>query len=159
MQSLFKSAQICFHPICASVWGLFDRASSSWNNVKCQLDATRWYYWCILSSTCFGRIRRLSGALDVELQHMVFWTEFLDGWWSWEQLRTVVCTVRMVPCTAPSALDVENYMLQTVLLMMGVCARPETCRAKNTSIKSPYWIKLVFHFISKLTLLPTFIFE
>ena len=80
MQSLFKSAQICFHPICASVWGLFDRASSSWNNVKCQLDATRWYYWCILSSTCFGRIRRLSGALDVELQHMVFWTEFLKGW-------------------------------------------------------------------------------
>jgi len=22
------------------------------------------------------------GALDVELQHMVFYTEFLDGWWS-----------------------------------------------------------------------------
>jgi hypothetical protein len=22
-------------------WGLFDRASSSWNNLKCQLDATR----------------------------------------------------------------------------------------------------------------------
>ena len=23
------------------IWGLFDRASSSWNNLKCQLDATR----------------------------------------------------------------------------------------------------------------------
>jgi hypothetical protein len=27
-------------------------------------------------------IRPSSGALDVELQHMVFCTEFLDGWWS-----------------------------------------------------------------------------
>ena len=36
----------------------------------------------ILSSTCFGYIRPSSGALDVELQHMVFCTEFLDGWWS-----------------------------------------------------------------------------
>ena len=26
-------------------------------------------------------------ALDFELQHMVFCTEFLDGWWSWELLR------------------------------------------------------------------------
>jgi len=25
----------------SSFWGLFNRASSSWNNVKCQLDATR----------------------------------------------------------------------------------------------------------------------
>ena len=25
-----------------------------WNNLKCQLDATRYFYWCILSSTCFG---------------------------------------------------------------------------------------------------------
>jgi hypothetical protein len=24
----------------------------------------------------------LSGALGVELQHMVFYSEFLDGWWS-----------------------------------------------------------------------------
>jgi len=36
----------------------------------------------ILSSTCFGYIRPSSGALDVELQHMVFCTESLDGWWS-----------------------------------------------------------------------------
>jgi len=34
-----------------------------------------------LSSTCFGRLRPSSGALDIELQHMVFCTEFLDGWW------------------------------------------------------------------------------
>ena len=34
------------------------------------------------SSTCFGYIRPSSGALDVELQHMVFCTEFLDRWWS-----------------------------------------------------------------------------
>ena len=44
-----------------------------------------------LESCCVGRvygadgamrIRQSSGALDVELQHMVFCTEFLDGWWS-----------------------------------------------------------------------------
>ena len=69
------------------IWGLFDRASCSLNNLKCQLDATRWFYWCILSSTCFGYISPSSGALDVELQHMVCCTEFLDGWWSWELLR------------------------------------------------------------------------
>jgi len=34
----------------------------------------------------FGYIRPSSGALDVELQHMVFCTEFVDGWWSWEPL-------------------------------------------------------------------------
>jgi len=33
----------------------------------------------ILSSTCFGYIRPSSGALDVELQHMVFCTEFWMG--------------------------------------------------------------------------------
>jgi len=31
---------------------------------------------------CFGYIRPSSGALDVELQHMVFCTEVLVGWWS-----------------------------------------------------------------------------
>ena len=36
---------------------------------------------CVGSSTCFGYIRPSSGALDVELQRMVFCTEFLDGWW------------------------------------------------------------------------------
>jgi len=66
---------------------LFDRASSSWNKVKCQLDATRWFYWRTLSSTCFGYIRPSSGALDVELQLMVFCNEFLEGWLSWEPLR------------------------------------------------------------------------
>jgi len=70
--------------------------------VKCQLDATRWFYWCILSSTCFGYIRPSSGALDVELQHMVFCTEFLEGWWSWEPL--LISCVRCGWCrTAPSA--------------------------------------------------------
>ena len=68
-------------------WGLFDRASPSLNKAKCQLDATRYFYWCILSSTCFGYIRPSSGALEFELQLMVFCTEFLDVWWSREPLR------------------------------------------------------------------------
>ena len=33
-------------------------------------------------------IRPTSGALDIELQHMVYCTEFLDGWWSLEPHRT-----------------------------------------------------------------------
>jgi len=43
-----------------------------------------------LESRCVGRVygadgsvpHPSSGALDVELQHMVFCTEFADGWWS-----------------------------------------------------------------------------
>ena len=81
---IFSAIQFNKHYI---TWGLFDCASSSWNKVKCQLDATRQFYWCILSSTCFGYIRTSSGALDIELQHMVFCTEYLGGRWSWEPLR------------------------------------------------------------------------
>jgi len=44
-------------------------------------------YWCILSSTCFGRICPSSGALDVKLQHTVFCTQYVDGWWSWQPLH------------------------------------------------------------------------
>ena len=88
---------------------------ATWNKVKCQLDATRSLYWCILSSTCFGYISPSSGALDVELQHMVFCTEFLDGWWSWEPL----CTVWMVPYGRKPYAATQHLML----LMMGVFTR------------------------------------
>ena len=124
-------------------WGLFDRASSSWNNLKCQLDATRWFYQCNLSSTCFGYIRPSSGALNVGLQHMVFCTEFLDGWWSWEPLRRscVRClccrahgTIRTVHTTYAAALKTTTHLKprctkpyaatqHSMLLMMGVCTR------------------------------------
>ena len=84
---------------------------------------------CILSSTCFGHIRPSSGASDVELQHMVFCTEFLDGWWSWEPLCRSCVRCGWCRRTAPSAqytrptqrlsrppsiqkLGPENYMLQ-----------------------------------------------
>ena len=94
-------------------YGLFDRASSSWKNVKCQLDATRSFYWCILSSTCYRCIRPSSGASDVKLQHTVFCTEFVDGRWSWEPLRRLCgrCratqshgTVRTIHTTSAAAL-------------------------------------------------------
>ena len=76
-----------------------------WYKVKCHLDATRSFYWCILSSTCFGYICPSSGALDVELQPMVSCTEFLDGWWSWEPLRRscVRCGWCRATSMAPSA--------------------------------------------------------
>jgi len=44
---------------------LIQMSSYTWNNVKCHLDATRQFYWCILSSTYFGYIRPSSEALDV----------------------------------------------------------------------------------------------
>jgi len=134
------------------------------NKVKCQLDETRWFYWCILSSTCFGYIRPSSGALDVELQDMVFCTEFLDEWWSWEPLRRscVRCgwwTVPSAPYTRPTQrlsrpppiqkLGAENHTLQLNIQCSWWWAyAPETCRAKNTSIKLPSYIKLAFHSIS-----------
>jgi len=52
-------------------------------------------YWCILSSTCFGYIRPSSAALHVELLHVVFCTEFVDGWWSWEPLYGADGVVRV----------------------------------------------------------------
>jgi hypothetical protein len=70
-----------------------------------------------LGSCCVGHVYGADGAmrvaLDVELQHMVFSTEFVDGWWSWEPLcrSCVWCVV----------------YIQLYLLMMGQDT-PETCR-------------------------------
>jgi len=146
-------------------WRLFGRASSSWNNVKCQLDTIRCFYWCILSSTCVRYIRPSSGALDVELQHVVFCAEFLDGWWSWEPLRRscVRCwwccaTLPSAPYTRPMQRlsrpppiqkpRAENHMLQLNIQCSWWWAYvPDTCRAKKISIKTPYCFKLAFHII------------
>jgi len=48
--------------------------------------------------------------LDVELQHMVFCTEFLDGWWSWEPLRR--SCVRCGWCLKLGAKKKKNLILQ-----------------------------------------------
>jgi len=99
---------------------------------------------------------------------MVFCTEFLDGWWSWEPLRRscVHLMLLMMPCTAPSAphtrptqrlsrpppiqkLGAEYHMLQLNIWCSWWWAYvPETCRAKDTSIKLPSCFKLAFHIIS-----------
>ena len=125
-------------------------------------------YWSFLSSTCFGRIRPLSWALDVKVAaygflHRVF------GWVV--VLRTavwVVCTVRMLPCARQHAhrtqhrptqrlsrpttiqkLGAENHWLQLNVWRSWWWAYvPETCRAKETSIKLPCCIKLAFQIIS-----------
>ena len=103
------------------------------------------FYWCILSSTCFGYIRPSSGASDVELQHMVFCTEFLDGWWSWELLcsgsqdhhPSKKSVQKNISCSSTSNDPADGRMYV-----------PETCRAKNTSIKLPCFIKMAFQIIS-----------
>ena len=87
---------------------------------------------------------------------MVFCTEFLDGWWSWEPVRK--SCVRCGWCRAPSApytrptrpppfqkLGAENHMLQLNIQCSWWWAYvPEIFRAKNTSIKLPNFIKLYF---------------
>ena len=44
--SAYKKCALFFdkQKLTCQCWGLFDRASSSWNNLKCQLDATRCMY-------------------------------------------------------------------------------------------------------------------
>jgi hypothetical protein len=100
---------------------------------------------------------------------MVFCTEFLDGWWSWEQLRRsyVRCGwCRATRRTAPSApytrptqllsrppsiqkLGAKNHMLQLNIHCSWWRAYiPETCRDINTLIKPPSCIKLKFQVIS-----------
>jgi len=59
-----------------------DKILLLWNKVNANL-MQQGNFIDILSSTCFRYIRPSSGTLDVELQHMIFCTEFLDGWWSW----------------------------------------------------------------------------
>ena len=108
--------------------------------------ADKQYRW----TTCFGYIRPSSGALDVELQHMVFGTELLDGWWSWELLRRSCCTMRMVPCNTTYAAPLKTIIhpktrcrkpyaaaQHLMLPVMGVCTR-------NMSI---------WEYINKITLL------
>jgi len=125
-------------------------------------------YWSFFSSTCFGYIRPSSGALDVELQHMVFCTEFLDGWWSWEPLRRscVRCgwcrtsrTAQTKPDTRPTQrlsrpppiqkLGAQNHMLQLNISCSWWWAYvPETCRTKETLINyivASSWQFTLFH--------------
>ena len=106
-----------------------------------------------------------SGASDVELHHMVLCTEFLDGWWSWEPLHRscVWCGLCRATTSAPHTqptqrlsrpppiqkLRAENHMLQLNIYCSWWWAYiPETCRAKNRSIKLPCCTKLAFHIIS-----------
>ena len=84
---------------------LSDRASSSWNNVECQLDATRYIYWYILSSTCFGYIRPSSGA-----RHHPHRTRYAAA------LKTT--THPKTRCRKPHAATQH-----LTLLMMGVCTQ------------------------------------
>jgi len=67
---------------------------------------------------------------------MVFCTEFLDGWWSWEQLRRLC--VRCEWCRA------SHGTIRTVHTTYAAALKTTT----NTSIKLSSCIKLAFHFIS-----------
>ena len=117
----------------------------------------------------FGYIRPSSGAWDVELQHMVLCTEFLDGWWSWEPLRRscvrcgwcrarhgIICTVNMTYAAALKNTTHPKTRCRKHMLQLNISCSwwwayvPETCRAKNTSIKLPCCIKLAFQIISSL---------
>ena len=66
---------------------------------------------------CFGYIRPSSGALDVELQHMVFCTEVLVGWWSWEPLRR--SCVRCGWCRATDMFRVHTPIIRSIRCWVG----------------------------------------
>ena len=59
-----------------------------------------------LARHVWGYICPSSGALNVELQHMVFRTEFLDGWWYTRH------TQRLSRPPPIQKLGAENHMLQ-----------------------------------------------
>jgi hypothetical protein len=90
----FTSIKFVFKIITVAVEPNWIFTEIKWNANMMQLGK---FYWCILSSTCFWYTRPSSGALDAELKHMVFCTEFLDWWWSWEPLRRLC--VRCGWCT------------------------------------------------------------
>ena len=109
------------------------------------------------SSTCFGDIRPSSGALDVELQHMVFCTDFLDGWWSWELLRAVPHHPHRTHDLHSGSQDhhpSKNSVQKTIYCNSTSNAPddgrmyPKQVALKNTLIKLPYCIKLAFQIIS-----------
>jgi len=86
----------------------------SWNNVKCQLDATR----CRATRTA-------------------------------PSAPNTPATQRLSRPPSVHKLSAGNHMLQLNIWCSWWCGYvPETCRAKNTSIKSPCYIKLAFHIIS-----------
>jgi len=97
-------------------------------------------YWSYLSSTCFGRIRPSSEALDVKLKHIVFCIQFVDGWWCRVYgLDGAVWLSRIYKLSA------ENHMLQLNIYCSWWWAyAPETCRAKETSIN--YIVASSWHF-------------
>ena len=95
-----------------------------------------------LSSTWFGYIRPSSGALDVELQHMVFSTEFLEGW-------TLHGTIRTVHTTYASALKTTSLpktrcrkpyaaTQHLMLLMMGTAPSAPYTRPTHRLSRPPY---------------------
>ena len=96
------------------------RLEIKWNaNLMQQCDE----YSSFLSSTCFGRIRPSSRALEVKLQHMVLCTQSVDRWWSWEPLRRscVRCgwcrayeylqIITLIPTSLDSAIRIKETSL------------------------------------------------
>jgi len=81
---------------------------------------------------------------------MVFCTELLDGRWSWELLcrSCVRCGRCRATTTHPKTRCRKPYAATQHLMLLIMDYVPETCRAKNTSIKLPSYIKLAFHIIS-----------
>jgi len=99
---------------------------SSDNNLKRELDATR-YFYCILSSTCF-----VGCCFRTPL--------------SAPHTRPTQWLSRPPPI---QKLGAENHILQLNIQCSWWCTYvPETYRTKNTSIKLPCCIKLAFQVIS-----------
>jgi len=91
-------------------------------------------YWSFFSSTCFGRIRPSSGAINYNLQHMVFCTQFVDWWWSWEPLRR--SCVRCGWCRATQRLSRTAPSAPTCRTTEFLCTRNGTFPPKHLPFNS-----------------------
>ena len=115
----------------------------------------------------------LEGYLTAHLPHEIKWNanlmqlgNFIDvflarhvsGTYVHHQGHEILCTAPSAPYKRPTQrlsrpppiqkLGTENHMLQlNISCLWWWTYVPETCRAKNTSIKLPSCIKLAFHFI------------
>ena len=108
-------------------------------------------YWSFLNSTCFGRIRPSSG--DVKLQHMVFCTQYVDGWWSWELLHRLCvrfgwCRTHNLCSGSQDYHPSTNWVRKTVSCNLTSSAPDGNMSIQGNFNKLHCCIKLALHFIS-----------
>jgi len=124
-----------------------------WHNfVQCRLSKNGLHDFSIvlLAGSCFNywqRISNLEGCLTVHLLHEIMWNAILM---QWGNFIDVFLALHASGAYHPSTYSVQKTICRNSTSHAPDDAHmcPKTCRAKNTSIKLPRYIKLAFHIIS-----------